>query len=113
VIGLMGLAGCVGEAGIIYALVILLRLSQKLGDVTKAKPYYRGYYVAMGVLVLALVMRLLAAIHATPPVPSGPSTLCGSGPYTLVHDVLFAVGLTIALPITFKYWGWLLRELDR
>ena len=35
-------AGCLGEASLIGALVILLRLSAKLGEVTKMKPYYRA-----------------------------------------------------------------------
>jgi hypothetical protein len=108
--GLLGLAGCVGEASIIYILAILMRLSRKLGEVKKERPYFRAYFVAIGLVSAALAMRIVgvSAIVSTP--TSTPLGFTLSDTYSLVHHALLAVGLTIALLATLRYWGWLLRE---
>jgi len=105
------IAGCLGEAALIYAMLILLQLSKKLGDVTKMKPFYRGYYVSAVLLVLALIIRILNASLLFSPIAS--STIWQQNDWvnlSLPHHILLTVGLTIALPITAKYWGWLLKE---
>jgi len=107
---IMAWAGCLGEAALIWALIILLRLSQKLGDVMKMKPYYRGYYLAIGLVSLALGMRLLAASFWYEPIWPLATWLKEASFYPLVHHIALAAGITIALPIAFRYWGWLLRE---
>lgn len=103
-------AGCLGEASLLGALVIFLRLSAKLGEVTKMKPYYLGYYVAIGFVSVALLTRLLAASLWYDPLRPLASWVQSSGSYALIHHGALALGLTIALPITAKYWGWLLHE---
>jgi len=103
-------AGCLGEASLVGALVIFLQLSARLGEVTKMKPYYRGYYVAVGFVGVALLTRLLAASLWYDPLGPLASWVHSSSAYALVHHVALALGLTIALPITAKYWGWLLHE---
>ena len=105
------IAGCLGEAALIYAMLILLQLSKKLGDVTKMKPYYRGYAVSAILLLVALIIRILNASLLFSPVAD--SSVWQQNNWILLslpHHILLAIGLTIALPITAKYWGWLLKE---
>jgi hypothetical protein len=106
---IFALAGCLGETAVIGALVILLRLSAKLGDVQKWKPYYLGYYPAIALVGVALAARLLAASLWYD--PTTPFTLWLHGSRLAhLHLGSLALGVTIALPITVKYWSWLLHE---
>ena len=107
---LLALAGCVGEAGLICANVILLRLSRKLGVVTKSKPYYRGYYISIIVLSAALLARIGSVSMLASPADNLPFWFQDPWGMQLLHHALLALGLTMALPITYKYWGWLFRE---
>ena len=106
----LALAGCIGEAAIIYAILILTRLSQKLGAVTKMPPYYNGYYLALGLLCISVASRLVrVGVVVTNPTPSIP-LLHSDLFYLATHHVPLALGTAIALGIAVKYWGWLLKE---
>jgi len=107
---IVALAGCLGELAIIAVLVILLQLSYKLGDVAKMPRYYRGYYVAIVLVCVALAMRLVAAGTWYDPLTPLTAWLRSSQSYALVHHISLALGITLAAPITIKYWGWLLHE---
>jgi hypothetical protein len=106
----IALAGCLGEAALLYAMLILLRLSRKLGEVTKMPPYYRGYYVSVGLISVALLARMLSASVLLSPSDTIPGWLLSPWFSVVLHHLMLAAGLTVALPITWKYWGWLLRE---
>jgi len=99
-----------GEAAIIYAVIILARLSQKLGAVTKMPPYYLGFYTSIALLCLSLASRLVRISTAT----AGPGQmvpLLGTDQFYLVtHHLPLALGMVLALAIAAKYWGWLLKE---
>jgi hypothetical protein len=103
--------GCLGEAALIYAVVILLQLSKKLGEVTKMKPYYRGYHVSAALIFLALIIRVLNASLLFSPMANAEVWRQEQWiALSLPHNVLLAIGLTIALSITIRYWSWLLKE---
>jgi chromate transport protein ChrA len=60
--GLAIIAAILGSAGllaIIYLLAVLAGFGQKLGAVTKMRPFYYGYYVAIACIVVVLVARLI------------------------------------------------------
>lgn len=106
----IALASCVGEAALIYIMLILLRLSRKLGDVIKMKPYYRGYYVAIGFLSIALIVRFVQATLVASPADMWPAWVNSTWFSLVLHHAMLAMGLTVPLPIMWKYWGWLFRE---
>jgi len=99
----------VGLGALIYALLILAQLGQKLGAVTKMTPYYRAYYIAVGFVALALMTRLVrASVFSS---PAGASGLLGNPYFYLVfYHLPLAVGLCIGLAVTWYYWKWLLKE---
>jgi hypothetical protein len=102
--------GSAGLAAVLYALAVLAQFGRKLGAVTKMRPYYRGYYVAIGCVGLALITRLLQAsvfwAEQSQPVPFLSEPLF----QLLLHHLPLAIGLTISLVVTWHYWSWLLKE---
>jgi len=102
--------GSVGLASVIYMLVILARFGRKLGAVTKMRPLYYGYYVAIGCLCLALLAHLIRASVFWAPVDTVPSVLNDPLFYLLVHHLPMAIAVTISLGVTWHYWSWLLKE---
>ncbi|MBC7223219.1 MAG: hypothetical protein H5T59_02920 [Anaerolineae bacterium] len=106
----LALAGCAGEAAIIYALIILARLSEKLGAVTKMRPYYRGFYLSVALLCLSLASRLVRISAVLTEAGQSVSLLEQEGFYLLTHHLPMALGMLIAILVAGRYWGWLLKE---
>jgi len=101
----------VGTISIIFLFFILARLSEKLGAVTRMPAYYRWFGVGIGFLVIALISQLLRITVS----------LTGQTSYPVLNDSLFylatyylpmAIGVTIGLAVTWRYWSWLLTERD-
>jgi len=106
----LALAGCMGEAAIIYTVLILARLSQKLGAVTKMPPYYRGFYASIAFLCLSLASRLVRISTALTGPDQTVPLLEQEIFYLYTHHLPLAIGMLAALAIAAKYWGWLLKE---
>jgi len=101
--------GVVGLLGVMYALYILANFSQRLGAVTKIKPYYRGFYVAMGFLAIALLARVTYGSLAF---SSGSSA--GTSEVSLitlaVYYIPFVIAIIISVVVAWRYWSWLFKE---
>jgi hypothetical protein len=100
--------GLLGYFAVIVALIVLARLSQRLGHVTHARPYFIGHYVAAGLISLSLLIRLYFITQGTESLRASSPTVL----YTLITDGLPAVGVTLGLVVTWYYWSWLLAERD-
>ena len=101
----------VGTISVIFLFFILARFSEKLGAVTRMPAYYRWFGVGIGFLGIALISQLLR-INVS---------LTRQASYPLLNDPLFylvtyylpmAIGVTIGLAVTWRYWSWLLSERD-
>ncbi len=90
----------------VVTLVVLARLSQRLGDVTHAGHYYHWYYVAAACMAAAILIQVIQ--QQTPLALSPNLTILG----IILHDGFQALGLTIGLIVTWYYWSWLLAERD-
>ena len=102
------LAGLSGFISIGIALVVLGRLSQRLGKVTHARPYYLGNYIAALLIWIGSFSRFYF-------ITGGQSILDASNDnlvYILLMDGLPASGITLGLLVTWYYWSWLLAERD-
>jgi hypothetical protein len=95
---------------LLYALMILSRFGRKLGAVTKMRPFYRGYYLAVCLVGVALVVRLIRVTVFWAPVDAIPSVLNSPILYLLLYHLPLAIGLSLGLVITWHYWSWLLKE---
>jgi hypothetical protein len=84
-------------------------LSQKLGAVTKMPGYYWGFYVSAIFLLVSLIAYFLrtSMLLASEQVPT---LLNNDLFYLLIYYLPLAIGTSISLAITFRYWDWLLKE---
>jgi len=76
----------------------MAKLSERMGEAMQIKPYFYLYYAGILFFVFAL----------------GYSVFHGTEDSAIVHlvsNLLFAIGMTLGLTATVKYWGWLLKEL--
>lgn len=106
---ILGLAGSLALLSIIYALFILAALSQRIGQVRKMPPLYRGFYFGAAALIIAFFGRLLR-VSALLASPEKLTFLNDDLFYLLIYYLPLTVGLTVSLVITWRYWSWLLRE---
>ena len=90
----------VGLLAVIYMLYIFATLSRRLGAVTKMKPYYRGFYVAMGLVAISVGVAVLPR----------PITEDGHATYFLAYYTPLILAGAVGLAIAYRYWGWLFRE---
>lgn len=104
------IVGSVGLVALFYTLVILAQFGRKLGAVTKMKPFYKGYYVAVALVGLALVVRFIRTSVFWAPHETIPALLNSPVFYLLLYHLPLAVGFSLGLGITWHYWSWLLKE---
>ncbi len=104
----LNLFGALGMMGIGIALVILARLSKRLGKATRSKPYYIGFYVGAIFLFSVAVLQSLNAIFNFAP----PDLLAAEPVWAVVYHGFPALGITLGLYFAWRYWSWLLAERD-
>lgn len=94
----------IGQLGIVFALVVVSQLSKRLGKMTHAKPYYRGFYAAAALLTLSAAARFVneTFLHHDPRQPL----------WILINDAVPAFALTLGVGVAWRYWSWLLAERD-
>ena len=106
---LIGLAGSLGLLAVTLTLFILAALSQRMGEVRKMPPLYRGFFLGAACLIIALLVRFLR-VSALLASPEGLVFLSDSRFYLITYHMPLALGLTVSLWVAWKYWSWLLRE---
>jgi ABC-type Fe3+-siderophore transport system permease subunit len=90
------------------ALAVMGALSQRLGRVTHASPYYVGLYISAG-LVLAGVVYRIGVVSGQLAVSDDLHQNIG---WILLYHGMPALGLTLGVIIAWRYWSWLLAERD-
>lgn len=105
---ILGLLNLVGPLAISFALIVLGRLSRRLGTVTGSRKRFRWFYVAALLIGAGAIMRfyIQTVLRAMPEAPSAKVV------YTIISDGLPAIGITLGLVVTWYYWSWLLAERD-
>lgn len=106
---MLALLGSAGLISLIYVAFFLITVNQKLGAMTKMKPYYRWLYVAAFFLTEAVLIRFLrtSVFWAS---QEAPSMLTSDLFYLAMYHIPLGIGMTIMLLVTIRYWGWLLRS---
>ncbi len=101
--------GIIGLAAVFFLLFMLATLSYHLGAVTKMKPYYRGFYVAMGILSLPFIVRLVRSSLVLSP-QNTPDLLQSPTFYLFTYHLPFALAITLSSVMAWRYWNWLFQE---
>jgi len=100
---LVVLLSAAAPLALIIALWVMAQISRRFGEVTHRPPLYRGFYVSMVLMLFPLVRRLLAI-----GLDESESAHVGGNTWqAMLHDLPLALGITLALIIAWRYWGWL------
>ena len=85
-------------AVISFAIVMyfMALLSKRLGSALRIKPYFYIYY-------LSIVFMLIAEGYSL--------FVIYTEKVEMIANIFFAIGMTLGLIATIKYWGWLVKEL--
>ena len=106
---LTALAGSLGLFSLLLATWIFAQLSKRLGEVTKLPRYYRGFYVSMACLTIAVIAHFLrTSVFLAENV--GPAVFHRDVFYLVTYYLPLAAGMTLDLVVVWRYWNWLLRE---
>lgn len=70
-------------------------LSKRLGSALRLKPYFYIYYVG-------IVFMLIAEVYS--------SLVIYTEKVEMIANFIVAIGMTLGLIATIKYWGWLVKE---
>ncbi len=109
--GFLTVLSPLGTISLIVLFIILARLSEKLGAVTKMAPYYRWFWVGLGFMVVALLAQFLR-IGLLLAKQDSDFWLDTPAFYLFTYHLPMAIGITISLIVTWRYWSWLLTERD-
>lgn len=96
----------VGFIAIAGALLIMGVLSKRLGQVTKAAAYYRGFYVASVCVMIGALARLIPTGSKLAPPPDLQENIL----WVLLYNGTPALGVTLGVIFAWRYWSWLLAE---
>jgi hypothetical protein len=97
-----------GLLAVIYAFYILANLSRRYGEVIRLAPYYRVFYIGMVLVGIAFIGHVMQASVVV--AEEAPSPLDADWFYLLTYYLPLALGVTIALGVTWRYWSWILQE---
>lgn len=98
----------VGSLSIGIVMIILARLSQRLGHVTHARHYYLWFYGGAILVWLGALAQIFLLRHGM----DGGIQLQQDILWVLLIKGLPTLGVTIALVVAWHYWSWLLAERD-
>jgi hypothetical protein len=99
----VSLFSLLGMISVVVSLLVLGRLSHRLGKVTHAPRFYLGFYGAGVLIGLSVLARLLDALDI--------AIISTADPFWVLLIVGFpAFALTLSLIIAWRYWSWLLAE---
>lgn len=103
-----GLLAVLGPFSVGLSLVLLARLSKRLGHVTHARAYYIGLYFAAGLVWIGAGARLYNGLVGQ----VSAADLQHNALWIILYNGLPALGVTLGIVIVWYYWSWLLAERD-
>ena len=107
---LVAIVGTAGLGAIILVLVIVARLTQRWELVTNKESYYPLFYVSAGLVGVASLARLIRATHLEASAETAVLADPRSWVYILAYHIPLTAAMAISLLVTWRNWGWLLRE---
>lgn len=99
--------GAFGWCAVGVVLMLIARLSHRLGTVTHARPYYRLMDVAAALIVMGALGGLAIEWSSL-----AQNDQLAHNMLSMLCDALIAVGISLGLGVAWYYWSWLLAERD-
>ena len=103
------IVGTFGTLSMIVLFYILAKLSERFGSVIKMPPIYRYFYLAILLFLVSYMANLLVVRTIVTP-EDNPAWLTAPWFLLLAYHLPMAIGVTIGLIITWRYWSWLITE---
>jgi len=100
--------GLFGQVSLGIVMILLARLSQRLGEVTHARQHHLWFYVAAILTWIGVGVELFLLGHGV----DGAEQLQQDVVWVLLIKGLPTLGITIAVVVAWHYWSWLLAERD-
>ena len=103
----MSLLGTTGTLSLIILFFVLARLSERFGAVVKMNPLYRYYYLSLLLAIIASATHIAVVRVDSPDIPDWVVN-----PWFLIvaYHLPLMAAVTIAIYVTWQYWGWLITE---
>lgn len=98
----------IAQVSIMLAILVLTRLSFRLGGATKGKQRHVGFYIAAAIMFISIVARVLNWLFEITEINEIQDSLL----WVLLYNGLPALSITLALVFAWHYWSWLLAERD-
>ncbi|MGM0443234.1 MAG: hypothetical protein ACQEQV_03515 [Fibrobacterota bacterium] len=86
------------DLSLFITLLVIANLSRRIGEAMMIPPIYKTYYYLCGCIVFASIIDIF--IKGLP----------GMEGIHLGTNIIRAAASLIALPVSFRYWSWLLKE---
>ncbi len=96
----------IGMFSVFVVFIVMALLSKRLGIVTRARPYYLGFYVAALLMGISILVRFMS----DPADLAADVTLQEDATVIFFYGILPAVSLTLSVIIAWRYWSWLFAE---
>lgn len=99
--------GPVALIAVIFLLDLYFTLSQRLGEVTRMRPYYRRFWIAglsVGLAAVVQVLRTAAHLSQAPQVAFLLSPVLS----IFAFHLPLLLGVVVGVLTAWRYWSWLL-----
>lgn len=100
--------GLIGQVSLGIVMILLARLSQRLGEVTHARQHHLWLYVSAILMWVGVAIQLFLLGQGV----DGVEQLQQDVVWVLLIKGLPTLGITIAVVVAWHYWSWLLAERD-
>ncbi len=97
-----------GQVSLGIVMVLLARLSNRLGQVTHARQHYIWLYVSALLLWISVGIQFALLVRGV----DGLQQLQQDVLWVLLIKGLPTLGITISVVVAWHYWSWLLAERD-
>lgn len=103
----LSMFGLLSDIGLIAVLIVLGRLSGRLGAASGVEAHHRLFY--LGSVLIALGLGIVSALQGLVPADWLASTRQEVA-WVLIIDGLPALGITLGVLAAWRYWSWVLAE---
>jgi len=109
---IISLFGSLGILSLLPLIFILAKLSARFGSVVKMAAIYRFYYLALFFVAIGALTHLVVAGANLEP-QKAPGFITSPDFLFFTYHLPLAIGVTIAIIITWLYWSWLITEYNK
>ncbi len=109
---MLGFLGSLGVLSLLLLFYVLAKLSERFGAVIKMPPLYRYYYLACGLLLPSYITYLLVERAMFVSETTLPAWMLAPWFLLVAYHLPMAMGVSLGLFITWRYWSWLITEGD-